>query len=536
MKKRGIKLSDGVFHEQDHIEFSRRRFLKSFGLAGGMGFMIGKMPMRTSALSKWFIPPNLELGDRVLVLVRLKGGNDGINTIVPLDYLTEYHNLRPQLGYRDNEMIQLDDKHAMSPDMSLLKPLWDDGMMKVINGVGYPEQNYSHFRSSDIWSSASSSEEVVQSGWIARYGEEVYPDYTLHPPTDPPAVQIGGASSLLFTGEHNAKVGFEAFSAEQLLDIVANGSIHNITDVPDCQFGDQLKYLRILVNNTFIFVDRITSSYNAGPETAIAYDDNEFSQALKSIVRLIKGGLKTKIFVIELDGFDTHANQLDDHPQLLQIFSKGISDFYKDLDGSEYDDKVLTVTFSEFGRRVEENDGPGTDHGSANVMLAFGKGLNGNGVVGKYPSLAELDDYDNLIFTTDFRRVYSTLLTEWLCLPDPEDDQVLFGDHGTPLDLGFNCLDTSSVTQSEAVNPFRHSAVYNSGNIYINYSLPVSSLVMVEVISADGKPFLVQRPMHKDSGEYTITYHAKERGLKPGAYFYRVRMTGRDMTGKLVVY
>jgi len=169
-------------------------------------------------------------------------------------------------------------------------------------------------------------------------------------------------------------------------------------------------------------------------------------------------------------------------------------------------------------------------------MLAFGKGLKGNGTVGEYPSLAELDDYENLIFTTDFRRVYSTLLTEWLCLPDPGDDRVLLGDHGAPLDLGFDCIETSSVARPETVNPYRHSAVYHDGNIYINYSLPVNSLVMIEIISADGKAFIAQRPMQKSSGEYTLTYHARERGLKPGAYFYRIRITGRDLNGNLIIY
>jgi len=536
MKKRGIKLQDGVFHEADHIAFSRRRFIKSFGLAGGMGLMLNNLPVRASTFSSWFAPPNLEFSDRVLVLVRLKGGNDGLNTIIPLNFLSQYHNYRPQLGYKDSEMIQLNGELAMSPHLSKLKPLWDEGMMKVVNGVGYPEQNYSHFRSADIWSSASDEDVQVNSGWVARYAEHIYPDYADNPPTDPPAIQLGGASSLLFTGEHNSKVGFEAFSGQQILDILANGGVNSLTDLPDCYYGDQLKYLRKLTNNTYRFVDRIKEAYNNSSSVVEYTPEDGFALSLSAVARLIKGGLKTKIYVVELDGFDTHANQLTQHPELLNRLGKSVSDFYADFKGTNFEDKVLTVTFSEFGRRVAENDGPGTDHGSASCMLAFGSCLKGNGSLGAYPSLTELDDYENFVFNTDFRRVYSTLMTEWLCLPDPEADQILFHDNGLPLTFGFDCVAIPTSVNQVNVDPYKHSATYSGGNIYISYSLPKATMTMIEIITASGKSILVERPANKTPGDYNVSISAREKGLTPGAYFYRIRVTGRDLQGKVMVY
>lgn len=155
--------------------------------------MIGGLPISASALTRWSMPPILEKSERILIMIRLKGGNDGLHTIIPLDQLSAYHNARPDLGYQDNQMINLNDKIAMSPHLSKLKPLWDNGMMKVVLGAGYPEQNLSHFRSTDIWSSASDSDTLVKSGWVGRYIEEIYPDYVENTPIDPPAIQIGGA-------------------------------------------------------------------------------------------------------------------------------------------------------------------------------------------------------------------------------------------------------------------------------------------------------------------------------------------------------
>lgn len=538
MKRRGFKIEDGIYHEADHISFSRRRFMKSFGIAGGVGMMLNNLPVKASALSSWFAPPYLEKSDRVLIMIRLKGGNDGLNTIIPLQYLPEYHFYRPTLGHKDNQMVHLDDYMAMSPDMSKLKTLWDDGRMKVVQGVGYPEANFSHFRSSDIWASASDSDQYLNTGWVARYAEEVFPNYAEQPPTDPPCIQIGGASSFLFTGEHNSKIGFEAFSSDQILDIVATGQIHSLSDLPDCQYGDQLEFLRRLTNNTYTFVSRIKESYDLAGESSTVYDDNYFAASLKAIARLIKGGLKTKIYVVELEGFDTHANQLNDHPRLLQMFSGAISSFFADFElpaAKDYRDKVLAITFSEFGRRVQENDGPGTDHGAASVMLAFGAGLNGSGSVGDIPSLAELDDYGNLIYTTDFRHVYSTLMTEWLCLPDPLDDEVLKKNFGSPLRFGFDCEAIPSSNDYVEKSPYHHSATYSGGIVYINYSIPRSTMVMGELVSTDGKTFILERPINKQSGEYTLKVNVRDRGLLPGMYFYRIRVTGREMCGKLIV-
>ncbi|MCO6460348.1 MAG: DUF1501 domain-containing protein [Saprospiraceae bacterium] len=533
--KRGLQLKDGILHEEDHIEYSRRRFIKSFGLAGGVGFMLGKLPISVASLTRWSMPPILEKSDRILILIRLKGGNDGINTIIPLDQLSAYHNARPTLGFADEEMINLNDQIAMNPYMVELKRLWDDGMMKVIQGVGYPEQNMSHFRSTDIWASASDSDKLVNSGWIGRYVEDIFPNYVEDTPIYPPAIQIGGGSSLLFTGEQVDKLGFEAFSAEQISELAASGQVHSLDNLPACSYGDQLKYIRIMTNSTYKFVESLKAAYDLGSESSLPYEDADFPQALKIIARLIKGGLKTKIYVVELDGFDTHANQIPTHEMLWKQFSGGVNNFYKDFEGTTYEDKILTVTFSEFGRRVQQNDGPGTDHGAASVMLAFGKCLEGNGTLGKYPSLTELDDNDNLVFNVDFRHIYSTLFTEWLCLEDDHSDAILFKDFGDPLDFGFMCQEVSSVNKRPK-SSYSHFASYGLGDVFINYTIPKDTMVMVELISMDGKAILLDRPMLKKAGTYQIPVKQSQRKLMPGAYVYRIRITGAEFSGKLILH
>jgi len=532
--KRGLKLQDGKLHEADHIEYSRRRFIKSFGLAGGLGFMLGGLPVSAANLTRWALPPILEKSDRILIMVRLKGGNDGLNTIIPLDQLSAYHDARPTLGYQDSAMIRLNDKIAMSPHMSAAKRLWDEGMMKVVQGIGYPEQNLSHFRSTDIWASASDSETVVDSGWIGRYVEDIFPDYVENTPVYPPAIQIGGGSSLLFSGDQVDKLGFEAFSAEQIAEFAATGNVHSLDNLPPCTYGDQLKYLRVMTNSTYKFVDAIKTAYALGPESTQPYADRSFPQSLKIIARLIKGGLKTKIYVVELDGFDTHSEQIGDHEYLLTQLAETMNSFFKEFEGSEHEENVLAVTFSEFGRRVEQNEGPGTDHGAASVMLAFGKCLEGNGTIGAYPSLTETDDYGNLIFNVDFRKVYSTLFTEWLCLEDSHSDEILFKDFGDPLDFGFTCQEVSS-TAKRPQSGYAHHASYGQGDVFVNYTIPKDTMVMVELLSMSGQATLLDRPMTKKAGTYSIPVRQQQRRLVPGAYVYRIRVTGAEFTGKLVV-
>lgn len=532
--KRGTKLEDGILHEQDHIEYSRRRFIKSFGLAGGLGFMLGGLPISAASLTRWSMPPIIEKSDRILIMIRFKGGNDGLNTIIPLDQLSAYHNARPLLGYADNQMINLNDKIAMSPHMSELKTLWDKGMMKVVQGVGYPEQNLSHFRSTDIWSSASDSETYVKSGWIGRYVEEVYPDYIENIPSHPPAIQIGGGSSLLFTGNVVDKVGFETFSAQQISEFAATGQVHSLADVPDCTHGDQLKYVRIVTNSTYKFIDAISNAYNLGPDSPNYYADRSFAQSMKVIARLIKGGLKTKIYVVELDGFDTHSTQTEDHEYLLKLFSETVSTFMREFENTPHEENILAVTFSEFGRRIEENEGPGTDHGAASVMLAIGKGLEESGTIGDYPSLTDTDDNGNMKFNVDFRHIYATLFTEWLCLEDEPADDIVFKDFGAPLPFGFNCQETSAVNKTYK-NPFAHNASYGLGDVYINYTLPKDTMVMVELINMAGQPVMLDRPMNKKAGTHSIAVKQQQRKLMPGPYVYRIRVTGAEYTGKLVL-
>ena len=201
--RHGAALEHGKAHEKDHQQWSRRSFLRNVGLAGTMSMMLGKFPLTAMSNSPLTYALSNTNSDRVLVLIRLKGGNDGLNTIIPLfDYGT-YINKRPTIGLPQNQIINLNDEFGIPNYMEGLEGLWQNGQMKVVNSVGYPDQNLSHFRSSDIWASGSDSNELDSSGWLGRFLNNQFPDYISNPPEQPPAIQIGGTGNIIFNNSDN---------------------------------------------------------------------------------------------------------------------------------------------------------------------------------------------------------------------------------------------------------------------------------------------------------------------------------------------
>ncbi len=529
----GSSKEHGKAHEQEHLRWSRRAFLRNMGLAGGMGMLLGKVPVFAS--ERWSINAALNQSptDRVLVLIRLKGGNDGLNTIVPLyDYGT-YSNVRPTLRIPQNELVNLTDEIAIPNFMQDMYPLWDEGKMKVVHSVGYPDQNLSHFRSSDIWASASDADVVENSGWLGRYFSGLYPDFLANPPETPPAVQIGSLGNLTFIDPNNISMAMTVSDPDQLYEIAQTGQLYDVDNLPDCHYGEQVGYLRAVANTTFIYAGVIKQAYDAG-NNAIDYGEGELARQMALVARLIKGNLGAKVYMVELDGFDTHANQPTEHPALMEEVARSVKNFFDDLEEGGWDDKVLCMSTSEFGRRVEENSSQGTDHGSAAPMFLFGPGLNGSGESGSLPDLQDLDDVGNLKFGTDFRSIYATMLEYWLCIDAEVVDDALGNVFDRVNDLGLSCESVGS-WEPPVLPGLEHSALYDmaNGQVYVSYTLPRSARVKVEMVDVLGQSIAVLYNGYQMAGTYRYPWHSSRYRMASGLFYYRILIDGRAYSGKV---
>ncbi len=512
-------------HDHEHFNWSRRSFIQALGLAGAGGIMLGHASVTSSKVSPLSVALAASENDNILVIVRLKGGNDGLNTIVPIyDYAT-YANLRPTIKHAQSDLLNLNTEFAIPNYMNSLETVWGDGKMKVIHGVGYPDQNLSHFRSAEIWASAEPSSEI-STGWWGRYYEDLYPDYLINPPTVPPAVQIGSVGDLIFAGDDN-NFAFSVANTEQLQNVAQNGTQHDILDLPDCVYGDKLQLLRATTNTTFRYAGVINDAYMSANNDS-SYSDKELAKQLAIVARLIKGGLGTKVYMVTLDGFDTHANQDYNQRRLLEDFSDSIKHFYDDLKASGMDDKVLTMSISEFGRRPYENGSRGTDHGAASPVMLFGSALDGSGFVGEHPSLSDWDSNDNLIPTSDFRDVYSSVLTEWFCLDPIIVNRILFNQNNVPINIGVSCESKSIPVFASIKEQFYHVPYNKDNRNYIDLRVEHTANVDVRLYDILGREIGVLESKMMFPGNYTIDVQQNiKTKLVHGHYIYRISTGGQ---------
>ncbi|MCB0464985.1 MAG: DUF1501 domain-containing protein [Aequorivita sp.] len=511
-------------HDKEHSTWNRRSFIQALGLAGAGGIMLGHASVTASKPSPLSVALAASENENILVIIRLKGGNDGLNTIVPIyDYAT-YANLRPTIRHQQNNLINLNADFAIPDYMGGLESVWGDGKMKVIHGVGYPQQNLSHFRSAAIWASADDVN-VENTGWWGRYYEDLYPDYLVNPPEVPPAVQIGSIGDLIFEG-NDSNYAFSVANADQLANVAQNGVQHNVTDLPDCVYGDKLLFMRATTNTTIRYSSVINDAYSSSSNSS-SYSNEDLARQLALVARLIKGNLGTKVYMVTLDGFDTHANQIDDQRSLLEDLSDSIKDFYDDLAATGMDDKVLTMTISEFGRRPYENGSSGTDHGAASPVMLFGAGLDGNGFVGTHPSLTEWDSDDNLIPTTDFRDVYSTVLTEWFCLDPSVVSSILLNQNYQTLDMGITCQSLSTTNFNDTTH-FVHIPYYQNNRTFIEINMPNTANVDIRLYDIMGREVGSLENKILYPGKHTIDVKEKiKTRLSYGQYIYRISTGGQ---------
>lgn len=377
----------------------RRNFLKNTGLASTSLFIPQFLNAFNQSIS------NKSQDGKILVVLQLSGGNDGLNTIVPYRNDVYYKN-RPTLGISKSEVLTISDELGLNPAMEAFRALYDDGLVSIINSVGYPNPDRSHFRSMDIWHTASDSDEYLTSGWIGRYLDSqcVGCDQTLH------ALEVDDSLSLALKGERYT--GFAASNLQKLKRQADNRFLKAIADNTTDHEEENVAYLYKTLIDTQSSADYLYQKSKVH-ESTVTYPQNPFAQDLKQIAELITADTATKIYYAGMSGFDTHANQKGAQTRLLKNYSDSVAAFVKDLKSNGLLEDVLILTFSEFGRRVQQNGSGGTDHGTANNVFLMGGNLRHAGFYNPAPNLLNLDKGD-LIYDIDFRSIYATILEDWL--------------------------------------------------------------------------------------------------------------------------
>ncbi|AUC78907.1 twin-arginine translocation pathway signal [Nonlabens sp. MB-3u-79] len=518
-------------HHEEHESWNRRTFLQALGIAGAGAFTLGGSQISSAMTSPITAALAASTNDRVLVVIRLKGGNDGLNTIVPVYDYSTYAANRASIALPQNSLYNLSPDFGLPSFMSSLQSRWGNGEMKIVHGVGYPGQNLSHFRSSDIWASTEPVA-VEESGWMGRFFENEFPNFLLSPPAIPPAIQIGSLGNLAFEGLQT-NYAFSVADPQQLYNLAQNGWQHDAINVPPCTYGDQLSFLRSTTNNTFQYAGVINNAYQAST-TQATYGNHSIAEQFSIVARLIKGQLGTKVYMVTLDGFDTHANQAGTHADRMQKLSESIDAFYNDLAAYGNQDEVLCMTISEFGRRVEENGSNGTDHGAAAPMMLFGGGLNGNGFIGSHPSMTNLDANGNMIYSTDFRDVYSTVMKDWLCIPTSVVDQAMLNGNFNTLNLGFNC--TTAGIGDFTDKDFRHFVINKPQQASLHIQLESGRKLDIRIYNMLGQEIgqLANRYFLPGVHEMNIQETLSSR-ISSGQYIYKIETNGQQYSSQFVM-
>lgn len=523
--RRGDRLAHGHEHTKDHGRHSRRGFIRNLGLIGGGGLLLSKVPVQAMEANAWTQALTNADSDRILVIIRMKGGNDGLNTFIPIHDFGTYQSLRPDIHIPISETINFSSSLATHPQLASLQSMWNEGEMKVVQNVGYPDQNLSHFRGSDIWASSSDSDVVIQSGWLGRMLDNDYPDFLINPPDFPPAIQIGGASNLLFNNEDGFNYAMSTENPQQLYQIAQSGQLYDIENLPECGYGEQVEYLRAIANTTFAYSAVIAEAYDDG-QNSVEYMNNRLGDQLALVARLIRGGLPTQLYMVEIDGFDTHANQPDLHAYLMQSIADNVSAFYDDLTAGGDEQRVLAMTISEFGRRVEQNGSTGTDHGAAAPLMLFGPGLNGNGMLGGLPDFNNVDQVGNLIFQIDYRSIYATVLEYWLCIDGVLVDQLLGSTHERLEGLGLFCQSTSTseIGRTDQIK----MVTYISGNdLNIDFEMVQSGEVTIRLHDMVGRVISSPYQGRHFPGEQTVRLPLSSINWSDGVYVVSLETGGR---------
>ncbi|GJM36049.1 MAG: hypothetical protein DHS20C18_50500 [Saprospiraceae bacterium] len=514
----------------------RRHFLQTTGAVVSLPVLLNGMKISTLPQTALFNNMNLE-NDRVLVIIQLNGGNDGLNMIIPIDQYDNLANARANILLPENSILPATDTTGFHPAMTGLKSLYDDGRIGVVQSAGYPDQNRSHFRSTDIWTSGSPAGEFWTTGWLGRYFEERNPDFPENYPNqefpDPFAITMGSTVSETCQGT------------------VANFSMtlndpFNLTaltegepgDVPNTPYGEELTFLRTAIAQTNAYSENITAAAELGNNMATYPDDNRLALQLKNVALLMSGGLQTKVYIVSVGGFDTHANQVDIndstiglHAELMGTLSEAISVFQEDLKLLGLEERAIGMTFSEFGRKIKSNDSFGTDHGTAAPLIVFGSCVNPQ-ILGDNPEIApQVAASEGVPMQYDFRDIYGSILMDWFEVEESEVTSSLYPEF-TYLPVLRNCSAVSS-TDSILKPEIDLRCTPNPCRNLIRFQFTAEQeFGRLTIFDAMGSQIKVLFGQKLTAGTHEVTFDASR--LPAGTYYAHLQMEGRQRTARFI--
>lgn len=444
--------------------------------------------------------------DRVLVLIYLNGGNDGLNTVIPLNQLAAYNDLRANIAIPENRILRLtgNTTTGLHPAMTGLRDLSNAGKLSIIHSVGYPDPSQSHARSATIWMTASDSVQPTPTGWVGRYLDNRFPGYPANYPSaqmkSPLAIQIGSLTSMALLGNRQS-MGMAISDPATFQQLVGSAPTQPSGDAPCCDAGELISFVRQQQGLASSYAGEIKRAADAGRNLAVypaSTEQNELAEQLKIVARLIHGGLQTKIYFVSMGGFDSHSDQVDSgdatkgrHADLLGKLSAAITSFQQDLKQQGTEDKVVGMTFSEFGRRANSNASRGTDHGMAAPVFVFGSSVH-HRTIGTVPDLSALSGNatnKDIPMQVDFRQIYADVLNDWFGTDHTLTNTLLYREFPT-ISL------FSEIVETVASGSWTNPAIWSVGRLPVasdyvtintGHTVIVSQTVMVKYVKLQGK-------------------------------------------------
>lgn len=520
------------------MKINRRNFIKTSALAS-LPITLSGFPIFASvkANSALFGDDN----DKILVLVQLQGGNDGLATVYHAEHYANLQAVRENIIIQENSIINFHNEYGFHSAMQGMKDVWEMESLGIVQNVGYPNQNRSHFRSTDIWNSASSAEEFDSKGWIGKFYDLNYSDYPNgYPNADCPhpfALTMGKIVSETCQGVN-------ANYSLSLLDPFNPGMalVSAEGDIPANCFGDALSFVNDTVSQTNAFATVISDAANAGNNLSVKWDslETELAEKLKNVARLISGGLQTKIYVVQLGGFDTHDNQVVNgetssgrHAELLRELSDAICAFQDDLNLLNVSDRVLGMTYSEFGRRIRSNAALGTDHGTAAPLFLFGTCIE-NQILGDHPEIdTQIGIDEGVPMQYDFRDIYGTVLKNWLGLNEDEVTNVIHPEVQILPLFKSGCIETTSTSQIYQKSELQMQLYPNPVNRLLN--IDYSGLGgMLKITIFDGKGGVIHTFKMEATSAKNQIISLDVSNYPTGSYFIHAEIQGINKTKKFI--
>lgn len=511
----------------------RRSFLRIATLPA----VINSFTVRALAGGDPLLHQLLEEQDRVLILIQMQGGNDGLNTVIPYNDPL-YYQRRPNIAIPKSKALRINDSLGWHPALRGFRDVYDAGNLAVIQGVTYPNPDRSHFRGTDIWLTATDADVFGSTGWIGRYLQSVAPQYPAELPAHPLAIQIGTSVSLGMLGTAGP-MGITFRDPDEFYRLVNGGGGND--EVPssaqtDTPAGREVAFMRSVARSADVYAAVVKHANDKAGTPSGSYPTTDIGAKLRVVSQLIRGGLQSRVYLISWanNNFDTHANQTasDDstrgaHATLLAELGDAVASFMADMKQQGHDKRIAGMTFSEFGRRVAENGSVGTDHGTAAPLFVFGANVNG-GVYGANPNLTDLDDRGDLLMEYDYRNIYASVLLQWFGTSPTLAQQLLFRDMSVKAPQIFK-VPTSVQDHSSGSSAFiRVTPQPASDFLTVQARTDIGDVASITLSDLRGRT-LIAADLNVFSGQATIDV----RSVPPGAYVVSLSV-GRTVTHTII--